>query len=261
MVGLGGGSVFTSGGAGGGLHLGRSGGSVHLGGGSVFLTGWLGWLGPHLGSVLTSGGSVLTSGGSVLTSGGSVLTSGGSVLTSGGSVLTSGGVGGEGANGRASTGEAVSVARTGLACFGVLLLFLLFLLFQVFVAFAVFLFGAVVTARGVFALGRAVFRCLTFVAFFFAAAVVTRRVLLIPRRVVFLFLCFASAVVLGVVRFRTFSLAVALARFFVDFRVRFAPDPSWARLFALLGGCDRRRLAACEVRRDDVFFFAIPGPL
>ena len=198
---------------------------------------------------------------------------GGSVLTLGGSVFTSGGVGGEGANGRASTGEAVSVARTGLACFGVLLLFLLF---QVFVAFAVFLFGAVfrflafvafffaaavLTARVVFALGRAVFRFLTFVAFFFAAAVLTGRVLLIPRRVVFLFLGFASAVVLGVVRFRTFSLAVALARFFVDFRVRFAPDPSWARLFALLGGCDRRRLVACEVRRDDVFFFAIPGPL
>ena len=176
------------------------------------------------------------------------------------SPFTSGGVGGEGANGRASTGEAVSVARTGLACFGVLLLFLLFLLFQVFVAFAVFLFGAVFV-RFVFALGRAVFRFLTFVAFFFAAAVLTGRVLLIPRRVVFLFLGFASAVVLGVVRFRTFSLAVALARFFVDFRVRFAPDPSWARLFALLGGCDRRRLVACEVRRDDVFFFAIPGPL
>ena len=196
------------------------------------------WLGLHLGLV---GGSVFTSGGA----GGSVFTSGGA----GGSVFTSGGVGGEGANGRASNGEAVSVARTRLACFGVLLLFLLFLLFQVFVAFAVFLFGAV-------------FRFLTFVAFFFAAAVLTGRVVLIPRWVVFLFLGFASAVVLGAVRFRTFSLAVALARFFVDFRVRFALDPSWARLFALLGGCDRRRLVACEVRRDDVFFFfAIPGPL
>ena len=248
-------------------------------GGSVFTSGGAG------GSVFTSGGA----GGSVFTSGGA----GGSVFTSGGaggSVFTSGGVGGEGANGRASTGEAVSVARTGLACFGVLLLFLLFLLF---LAFAVFLFGTVLTARVVFASGRAVFRFLAFVAFFlfgavltarvvfasgravfrflfFAAAVLTGRVLLMPRRVVcllmprrvvFLFLGFASAVVLGVVRFRTFSLAVALARFFVDFRVRFAPDPSWARLFALLGGCDRRRLVACEVRRDDVFFFAIPGPL
>ena len=160
----------------------------------------------------------------------------------GGAVLTSGGAG---VNGRACPGEAVSAAGTGLA-FGALLLFL---------AFAVFLFGAV-TARVVFALGRAVFRFLPFVA----AAVLTARVVLTPRRMVFLFLDFAPAV-LDVVRFRTFSLAVALARFFVDFGARFAPDPFLARLFVLLGGVVGRRLVAFAVRRDDVFFFAIPGPL
>ena len=129
--------------------------------------------------------------------------------------------GGAGVNGRACTGEAVSAAGTGLA-FGALLLFL---------AFAVFLFGAV-----------------------------TARVVLTPRRVVFLFLGFAPAV-LDVVRFLTFSLAVALARFFVDFGARFAPDQFSDCLFVLFGGVVGRRLVAFAVRRDDVFFFAIQGPL